>query len=186
MLQFNGARYLFCPYCALLHTYTDSGWGREGYRCPKCRACETPEVNLRHCAFCYKPHLPTSHIKVVEVIATGVDPTLDHPPWDGNGRTVKNEDDGVKAEAAAAEEPDPDKDAPRFRKWKKKIIQSYADNPTAAYQALYLCQPHANSAGLFATHHTGFLYQNLSKEQLWKVIPTLTSERSVKYAKRQR
>jgi hypothetical protein len=177
MLQFNGARYLFCPYCALLHTYTDTGWGREGYRCPKCRACETPPDSLRHCAFCYKPHRPSSKIKIVEVIATGTDPTLEaHPSGVARPPHVPK----VKIETDAEE------DEKRFKKWVRKVRHSYADDPTRAYQTLYLCQPHANSAGLFATHHTGLLYQNLSKEQLWKVIPVATSERGVKYAKRQR
>lgn len=184
MLQFNGARYLFCPYCALLHTYTDTGWGREGYRCPKCRLCETPEINLRHCAFCYKPHRPSSKIKIVEVVATGKDPSVEKPPSGVLPPVAVKLEPG--SEKAAAAEVDPEEDGKRFRKWVRKSKQTHADNPLRALQTLYLCQPHANSAGLFAKHHTGLLYQNLSKEKLWEVIPVVTSDRGVKSAKRQR
>jgi hypothetical protein len=181
MLQFNGARYLFCPYCALLHTYTDSGWGRDGYRCPKCRACETDPIKLRHCAFCYKPHRPSSTIKTVDIIATGTDPSLAHPP---SGLYPNQQSVGQNQQQTV--EVDPEHDQQRFRKWVRKIKHSYADDPLRAYQMLYLCQPHANSAGIFAHHHTGYLYQNLSKEQLWKVIPTVTSDRNTKSANKQR
>lgn len=190
MLQFNGARYLFCPHCSLLHTYTDTGWGREGYRCPKCRACETPEISLRHCAFCYKPHRPSSKIKIVEVIATGKDPSVEKPP---SGvlptlAAVKQEPitDATGVDVDHRPLVDPEEDGRRFRKWMRKNKHTHAENPLRALQTLYLCQPHANSAGLFATHHTGLLYQNLSKEKLWEIIPVVTSERGVKYAKRQR
>ncbi len=51
-LEFDGDRFLICPNCGQFHTYRDTGWGRDGYRCKNCRDAETPLAKTLHCAHC--------------------------------------------------------------------------------------------------------------------------------------
>jgi len=69
-LEFDGDRYLFCPGCGQFHTYRDTGWGRDGYRCKGCRDAETPLDKMARCAYC----TGSNELRCVDVLATHKDP----------------------------------------------------------------------------------------------------------------
>jgi len=69
-LEFDGDRYLICPGCGQFHTYRDTGWGRDGYRCKGCRDAETQVEKTLHCAYCKG----TNELRSVDILATFKDP----------------------------------------------------------------------------------------------------------------
>lgn len=151
-LEFNGERHQFCGGCGQLHTYRDSGWGRGGYRCPQCRAKETPAAKMRHCAFC--SGTDRGHpLKVMEIIAPGEDPCAS------------------QVEIAI----DADTGEPIT-----ECSHNPVEDPLQCYQTLYFCQKDANSAGLFATHYVNRHYVHMPKDDLWPTISPANSARQQK------
>ena len=154
-LEFGGDRYLFCPNCGQLHTYKFGGWGRRGYRCQACRAKETPAPKLQRCAFC--GNADRGHpLKTMDILCPGEDPCA--PPR-------------VDVEI--------DVDTGEERKILHPVHNPVAD-PLSCYQTLHFCQKDANSAGLFAKHYIYRHYMNMSKEELWKLIPGANVTRQLK------
>ena len=68
------SRMMFCPECARFHTYSQSGWGRGGYRCKICRVKETPPKKLERCSFCGNAERGSS-LKMVDLLVPDKDPS---------------------------------------------------------------------------------------------------------------
>jgi len=49
---------------------SDTGWGRDGYRCKGCRDAETQVEKTLHCAYCKG----TNELRCVDILATYKDP----------------------------------------------------------------------------------------------------------------
>jgi hypothetical protein len=69
-LEFEGDTYLICPGCGQFHTYRDTGWGRDGYRCKGCRDAETQVEKTLHCSYCKG----TNELRSVDILCTNDDP----------------------------------------------------------------------------------------------------------------
>ena len=160
-LEFGGDRFLFCPECGQFHMYRDTGWGRGGYKCKRCRENESVFKQIRSCAFCPSVDGGGKDFRTVEFIALDRDPSKKPPKGSREDAPIVIDEDEEGEETI-----------PEKQKWE--------EDPLGHYKTMCMCSKDANSAGLYAKHSNNKYHTFMAMEDVWTRIAPANTARAIK------